>query len=286
MKIGLLNFCSKKINQIKNIDKILSTCIYMELVNEDYNNKNANQVLEIQQIKKISNFILSNKFEYVLILNDVDEINDFDLNQVLDEIDEEGILTLNQKKIYKIKEKIVGFKICDYPYEENFTSIFDSLFESENPNFIIKSTMLIELLNLFINKKINLYSGLFSLKNLVSIYLYTHFKKKLSKNILLNKIVKMNSNENFLLAENKYRPILEIISNPNWSKSIKNFENFLNLKTENYYDELLKYIISKEFQMGLKNKLKDRDKVLTKFFLNILIKLFKYKKLSMIKKNA
>jgi hypothetical protein len=219
-------------------------------------------------------------------LNDVDEINDFDLNQVLDEIDEEGILTLNQKKIYKIKEKIIGFKICDYPYEENFTSIFDSLFESENPNFIIKSTKLIELLNLFINKKINLYSGLFSLKNLISIYLYTQFKKKLSKNILLNKIVKINSNENFLISENKYRPILEIISNPNWSKSIKNFENFLNLKTENYYDELLKSIISKEFQMGLKNKLKDRDKVLTKFFLNILIRLFKYKKLSMIKKNA
>ena len=40
----------------------------MELVDQDYNNKNANQVLDIQQIEKISNFILSNKFEYVLIL--------------------------------------------------------------------------------------------------------------------------------------------------------------------------------------------------------------------------
>ena len=99
MKIQLLNFFSKKINQIKNIDKILSTCIYMELVDQDYNNKNANQVLDIQQIEKISNFILSNKFEYVLILNDVDEINDFDLNQVLHEIDEEGLLTLNQKNL-------------------------------------------------------------------------------------------------------------------------------------------------------------------------------------------
>ena len=65
---------------------------FLEFENgEDKAQRYANHVLEIQQIKKISNFILSNKFEYVLVLNDVDEINDFDLNQVLDEIDEEGI---------------------------------------------------------------------------------------------------------------------------------------------------------------------------------------------------
>ncbi|MCI5054397.1 MAG: hypothetical protein MRY23_06250 [Pelagibacteraceae bacterium] len=230
----------------------------------------------LNKLTELKNFVKYNKPDFFLVISTGDKILQKSLDIPLANEFSEKVIFLRHAYEIILKDKYSKEIEFNYPINKDLNSIFKCIFSGNLPNFFIHRISLLKFINTLEKKNITIYPGIFDLKNLISFYvLYKNKNFLISKKKFFYSKIYVN-NKTLIISKKLIRPIEELIKNPYWSISLKNFQSVFNLNIKNYYQYFFDAIITQEFKVGLKKnfKLSGFDKII----INFMFRLYKLKK--------